>query len=230
MGGGSVTGGRISGIAAPKLKKLQLELGGKNAAIVFDDCYLDETVQGVAMSEFLNTGQVCCSGSRLLVQKSFAEKFIAKLKAHVENVLIPGMGDPTKPTTVLGPLTSSAHLEKVKGYLELAKQEGGRVICGGKYGREVGRRLGAGFETEEEAIRIANQTEYGLAASIWTSDIRRGQRVAREMEAGSVWINCYLHMDGRMPFGGFKNSGIQREGGLHSIDFFSEIKSIVSKL
>merc|ERR1712013_272785 len=139
------------------------------------------------------------------------------------------------------------------------------LICGGKYGREVGRRLGAGlengnwfeptivlglddkcrcateeifgpiltvhtFETEEEAIRIANQTEYGLAASIWTSDIRRGQRVAREMEAGSVWINCYLHMDRRMPFGGFKNSGIQREGGLHSIDFFSEIKSIVSKL
>jgi len=263
--GGSVTGGRISAIAAPKLKKLQLELGGKNAAIVFDDCYLDETVQGVAMSEFLNTGQVCCSGSRLLVQDTIADKFIAKLKAHVENVLIPGIGDPTKPETLLGPLTSAAHLEKVRGYLELAKQEGGRIICGGKYGREVGRRLGGKlekgnwfeptivlglddkcrcateeifgpiltvhtFKTEEEAIRIANQTDYGLAASIWTSDIRRGQRVAREMEAGSVWINCYLHMDARMPFGGFKNSGVQREGGLHSIDFFSEIKSVVSKL
>eukprot|EP01084_Bolivina_argentea_P303424 523857_1 len=263
--GGSVTGSRISSIAAPKLKKLQLELGGKNAAIVFNDCYLDETVQGIAMSEFLNTGQVCCSGSRLLVQKGISDRFISKLKQHVEQVFIPGIGDPMSEKTMQGPLISKTHFKKVKSYLDLAIQEGGTIICGGKYGEQVSQRLPSKFrdgnwfeptiitglddkcrcameeifgpiltvhtfETEEEAIRIANQVDYGLAASIWTSDIRRGQRVAREMEAGSVWINCYLYADGRMPFGGFKNSGVQREGGIHSIDFFTEIKSIVSKL
>lgn len=263
--GGSVTGSRISKIAAPKLKKLQLELGGKNPAIVFNDCYLDETVQGIAMSEFLNTGQVCCSGSRLLVQSGIAKEFIEKLKKHVETVMIPAIGDPMSGNTMLGPLASRGHFDKVVGYLALAKREGGTVICGGKYGKEVAKRLPSKFadgnwfeptivtglddksrtcmeeifgpiltvhtfETEEEALRIANQVDYGLAASVWTSDIRRGQRVARELEAGSVWINCYLYQDGRMPFGGFKNSGVQREGGRHSIDFFTEIKSITSKL
>jgi aminomuconate-semialdehyde/2-hydroxymuconate-6-semialdehyde dehydrogenase len=263
--GGSVTGSRISSIAAPKLKKLQLELGGKNAAIVFNDCYLDETVQGIAVSEFLNTGQVCCSGSRLLIQKGISDRFIEKLKQHVNDVYIPAIGDPLSEKTMMGPLVSTTHFKKVKKYLDLAIQEGGSIICGGKYGRDIGNKLSSSlmngnwfeptivvglddkcrcameeifgpiltvhtFETEEEAIAIANQVDYGLAASVWTSDIRRGQRVARELEAGSVWINCYLYGDNRMPFGGFKNSGVQREGGKHSIDFFTEIKSIVSKL
>ena len=143
--GGSVTGGRISSIAAPKLKKLQLELGGKNPAIVFNDCYLDETVQGIAMSEFLNTGQVCCSGSRLLVQRGVADEFVTKLKEHVQNVMIPAIGDPLSTKTMLGPLASRGHFDKVVGYLNLAIKEGGKIICGGKYGKEVAKRLPSQF-------------------------------------------------------------------------------------
>ena len=263
--GGSVTGRRISGIAAPKLKKLQLELGGKNAAIVFDDCYFDETVAGIAMAAFLNTGQVCCSGSRLLIQRGIANKFIPKLKEFVVNNYSKNIGDPLNHNTVLGPLVSKTHFQKVLRYLELAKKEGGRFICGGRYGKELGKKIGNKFvngnwfeptivvgldskcrcameeifgpiltvhvfDTEEEALKIANQVEYGLAANVWTSDIRRGQRVARELEAGSIWINCYLYQDSRQAFGGFKSSGVQRENGKHSIEFFTEIKSITSKL
>ena len=259
--GGTVTGSRISSIAAPKLKKLQLELGGKNAAIVFNDCYLDETVAGVASASFFNTGQVCCSGSRILIQKNIANKFINKLKEYVSKNLTPNIGNPLDPKTVLGPLVSSQHLKKVRSYLELAKKEGGKIILGGRSGKELTvnlpKELRNGnffeptivtglddkcrcameeifgpiatvhvFDTEEDAIRIANQVNYGLAASIWTSDIRRGQRVARDLEAGSVWINCYLYQDDRMPFGGFKDSGVLREGGRHSIDFYTEIKSV----
>jgi len=265
--GGSATGRLISSIAAPKLKKLQLELGGKNAAIVFNDCYFDETVAGIAMAAFVNTGQVCCSGSRLLVQREISGRFIEKLKDYVVENYSKNVGDPLSTKTMLGPLVSSNHFKKVKSYLELAKREGGRFICGGRYGKELGQKMGDGnkyvngawfeptivigldnkcrcameeifgpiltvhiFDTEEEALKIANQVDYGLAGSIWTSDIRRGQRVARELEAGSVWINCYLYQDSRMAFGGFKNSGVQRENGRHSIEFFTEIKSITSKL
>eukprot|EP01084_Bolivina_argentea_P126965 224658_1 len=263
--GGSVTGSRISGIAAPQLKKLQLELGGKNSSIVFNDCYLDETVAGVAFCEFLNTGQVCCSGSRLLVQRGIADTFVDKLVKHVQQVWIPNIGDPLKKSTMMGPLSSAGHFKKVQSYFELVKAEGGRIVCGGKYGKDVGRRIGGKFvdgnwfeptivmglkhdsrcateeifgpiltvhvfDTEEEAIRIANEVEYGLAGSVWTADIKRGNRVARELEAGTVWVNCYMSADFRMPFGGFKNSGVQREGGVHSINFYTEIKSIVSKL
>jgi len=263
--GGSVTGSRISGIAAPMLKKLQLELGGKNATIVFKDCYMDETVEGVAFAAFLNTGQVCCSGSRLLVHRSIADQFVERLKEFVEKQYTQNIGDPLNAQTMLGPLVSTTQFEKVKGYLKLAQQEGGKIILGGRCGREVGQRIGSKFvngnwfeptivtglsdkcrcameeifgpiltvhtfDTEEEAIRIANQVRYGLAANVWTSDIRRGQRVARKLEAGSVWINSYLSGDSRMPFGGFKDSGVQRENGVHSINFFTEIKSIVSKL
>mmetsp|Transcript_32008 Transcript_32008/g.51748 ORF Transcript_32008/g.51748 Transcript_32008/m.51748 type:complete len:490 (+) Transcript_32008:1210-2679(+) len=263
--GGSVTGSRISSLAAPRLKKLQLELGGKNAAIVFDDCYFDETVDGIARAAFFNTGQVCCSGSRLLVQRGVADKFVRRLKEYARTAYVPTIGDPLKPGTLVGPLVSRQHLDKVASYLQLCKEEGGTVIFGGAYGEKVASRLGAQyqqgcffeptivtglshtsrcateeifgpiltvhvFDNEDEAIAIANQVNYGLAASIWTSDIRRGQRVARELEAGSVWINCYLYADGRMAFGGFKNSGVQRENGRHSIDFFTEIKSITSKL
>eukprot|EP00484_Ammonia_sp_Unknown_P029090 CAMPEP_0197049408 /NCGR_PEP_ID=MMETSP1384-20130603/24558_1 /TAXON_ID=29189 /ORGANISM="Ammonia sp." /LENGTH=486 /DNA_ID=CAMNT_0042481675 /DNA_START=92 /DNA_END=1552 /DNA_ORIENTATION=+ len=260
--GGSMTGMRISGIAAPKLKKLQLELGGKNACIVFDDCYFEETVAGAAMAAFFNTGQVCCSGSRLLVQRGIADKFVESLKRFVMENYTKKIGDPLDSNTMLGPLVSRGHFQKVKSYLELAKREGGRFVMGGKHGSEVmGGRFREGywveptivmglddkcrcameeifgpvvtvhvFDTEEEALRIANQVDYGLAASVWSSDARRGQRVARELEAGSVWINCYIYQDGRMPFGGFKNSGVQRENGRHSIDFFTEMKSITSKL
>jgi len=263
--GGSVTGSRISGIAAPKLKKLQLELGGKNASIVFGDCYLEETVQGVALAAFLNTGQVCCSGSRLLIQRDIAKDFVERLCRFVAEHYTKNIGDPLAAETMLGPLVSRTHFEKVTGYLRVAEQEGGTVVLGGESGPTVGRRVGSSFadgnwveptiitgladdcrcameemfgpiltvhtfETEEEALRMANQVRYGLAASVWTSDIRRGQRVARQLEAGSVWINCYVHGDSRMPFGGFKDSGVQRENGIHSINFFTEIKSIVSKL
>eukprot|EP01083_Nonionella_stella_P291333 991351_1 len=242
--GGSVTGARISSIAAPKLKKLQLELGGKNPAIVFDDCYFDETVREVAMSVFLNTGQVCCSTSRLLIQKGIYNKFVNALKEFVINEYIANIGSPLNMNTMIGPLVSKQHLEKVKYYLDLAQREGGNIICGGKFAKDVSCKLASKysdgnwfeptiitglnskcrcaleeifgpilsvhiFESEEEAVGMANEVEYGLSATVWTKDIRRGQRIARQIEAGSVWINCYLHMDFRMPFGGFKNSGIQ---------------------
>eukprot|EP00486_Rosalina_sp_Unknown_P005225 CAMPEP_0201570284 /NCGR_PEP_ID=MMETSP0190_2-20130828/12471_1 /ASSEMBLY_ACC=CAM_ASM_000263 /TAXON_ID=37353 /ORGANISM="Rosalina sp." /LENGTH=377 /DNA_ID=CAMNT_0047993669 /DNA_START=246 /DNA_END=1376 /DNA_ORIENTATION=- len=222
--GGSVTGSRISSIAAPKLKKLQLELGGKNASIVFNDCYFDETIEGIAFAAFCNTGQVCCSGSRLLIQRDVAKTFLPKLKDYVTSTYSKNVGDPLNPNTMLGPLVSKTHFKKVKGYLELAQKEGGRFLCGGRYGKELGKYIGSNnkfidgcwfeptivvgldnkcrcameeifgpiltvhlFDTEEEALQIANQVEYGLAANLWTSDIRRGQRVARELEAGSVW-------------------------------------------
>jgi len=264
--GGSLTGSRISAVAAPMLKKLQLELGGKNPSIVFDDCYLDETAEGIAEAAFYNTGQVCCGGSKLLVQRGIAETLIQKLKSFVREKYSEKIGDPRDPKAVLGPLVSRVQFDKVCSFLKLARQEGGRIVLGGECGETVGRRIGDEFrigfwveptivvgldatesecamqemfgpiltvhtfETEEEALRIANSVRYGLAASVWTRNGRRGQRMARELEAGSVWINCYEYSDGRMPFGGFKDSGLYRENGMHSIEFFSEIKSIVSKL
>ena len=215
----------------------------------------------MALAAFLNTGQVCCSGSRLLVHKSIANEFVEKLKKFVAAQYTKNIGDPLSEQTMLGPLVSSTHFKKVKGYLKVAQQEGGTVVLGGQCGEAVGRRIGSRFvngnwfeptiitgladdcrcameeifgpiltvhtfENEEEALRMANQVRYGLAASVWTSDIRRGQRVARQLEAGSVWINCYLAGDSRMPFGGFKDSGVQRENGVHSINFFSEIKAV----
>jgi aminomuconate-semialdehyde/2-hydroxymuconate-6-semialdehyde dehydrogenase len=262
--GGSVTGRLVSAIAAPKLKKLQLELGGKNASIVFEDCYFDETVAGVATAGFMNTGQVCCSGSRVLIQRSIFKKFVSALKEHVSQTWSKNIGSPLAPGTQMGPLVSKQHFEKVQRYFELAKREGGEVILGGRAG---GKALGLPaelsdgyffeptivvglsddcrcameeifgpiitvhpFDTQDDAIRIANQVEYGLAACVWTSDIRRGQTVARVLDSGTVWINCYLNADPRQPFGGFKNSGVNRENGLHSIRFYSELKAIVSKL
>ena len=223
-------------------------------------------MEGVAEAAFYNTGQVCCGGSKLLVQKGVAERFVSKLKQFVREKYSRKMGDPRDAQSVVGPLVSRVQLDKVCRFLRVAREEGGRVVLGGECGAAVGRRMGGAFaegywveptivlgldaaesecamhemfgpiltvhtfETEAQALRIANSVRYGLAASVWTRDGRRGHRMARELEAGSVWINCYEYSDARMPFGGFKDSGLHRENGMHSIDFFSEIKSIVSKL
>ena len=248
------------------MKKLQLELGGKNPCIVFSDCYLDETVEGAGFTQMWNTGQVCCSGSRLIVEKKIANKFIDKLKTHLKQAYTSNINNPLLETTMLGPLSSKGHFNKVKGYIDLLEKEGGKIILGGGYqgkpGFECNKKFANTqfsngywveptivlnldentrcvkeeifgpivsvhtFETEEEAIKMANNTTYGLSATVWTSDIRKGQRVARQLEAGSIWINCFGVQDHRQAFGGYKKSGVQRENGIHSINFYSEIKSV----
>ncbi len=251
--GGTVTGAVVAAAAAPSFKKISLELGGKNSSIVFADCDLEATIPGVVRAGFMNQGQVCLSGSRILVEESLYEEFRDRLVAAVEAMVI---GDPTDESTELGALISAAHLAKVSGYIDLARQEGGTILTGGEvpaHAATADSAFAAGywlrpavieglstdsrcsteeifgpvvtlhpFASEEEAVTIANNTEHGLAGSVWTSDLERGARVAAALETGMVWVNCWLHRDLRVPFGGVKSSGVGREGGMRSLAFFSE--------
>ena len=236
-------------------KKLSLELGGKNASIVFDDCDMEKTVEGVTRAAFLNQGQVCLCGSRILVQSGIYEEFVEAFVNSVESMKI---GDPSDESTQLGALISADHLAKVESYVELAKEEGGEILTGGypclpkefEHGNWLAPTVISGvatdarctteeifgpvvtihrFESEEEAIAIANNTRYGLAGSVWTSDLERGQRVAENIDTGMVWVNTWLHRDLRVPFGGVKDSGVGREGGRWSLGFFSEPMNICLK-
>jgi len=264
--GGCVTGQRICTLAGSTMKKLQMELGGKNPAIVFKDCDWDKTVEGVAFAGLFNTGQVCTAMSRVFVEESIFQKFTQALTKYVQKTYIDSkrIGDPSDAKTLMGPLVSHQHRLKVEKYVELAKKEGGKIILGGQQPSEqmLGSTLIKGafylptividldpltskcateeifgpvitlhsFRTEEEAIKYANIVEYGLAASVWTQDIQKAYRVAREIETGTVWINCWEAYIFGQAFGGVKGSGLGREGGKHSLDFFSEIKPIVCKL
>jgi len=255
--GESSTGAAIMRAVAPTVKPVSFELGGKNAAIVFADCEFDETINGLADAVFMNTGQVCLCAERVYVERSLFDRFVAALKQKAESLKL---GWPTDEGTTTGPLISKEHRTKVMSYYQLAREEGARVITGGgipKFGD--GRDNGfyveptiftglpesarcvkeeifgpvchvAPFEAEEEAIAKANDTKYGLAASVWTTNLNRGHRVAEKLRAGITWVNCWFLRDLRTPFGGVGLSGIGREGGLHSLNFYSELNNICVKL
>ena len=254
--GGTQTGAYIAKTAAPMFKKLSLELGGKNPNIIFADCDFDEMLKTTVRSSFANQGQICLCGSRILIEKSIYQKFklafIEKLKRHKVSF-------PTDPESRMGAVVSKGHMQKVLSCIELAKKEGGEVIFGGNqikmsapydngfyieptvieglpYNCKTNQEEIFGpvvtimpFETEEEAIQIANSTEYGLATTIWTNDLKRAHRVADTVHAGIIWINAWLIRDLRTPFGGVKSSGVGREGGWEALRFFTEPKNIFIK-
>jgi len=255
--GGTATGKRVAETAAPHFKKLSLELGGKNPTLVFADCDFEAALKGALKAGFLNQGQVCLCGSRILIEKPLYRRFVDALVERVRRMKV---GDPADPPTDLGALISPAHREKVEGYLELARAEGGRFLCGG--GRpQLPAPFDAGaflepavveglspasrtaceeifgpvvtvhpFADEDEALQLANGVRYGLSASLWTSDLARAHRLAANLECGMVWVNCWLLRDLRVPFGGMKASGVGREGGRHSLDFFSDSKNVCIRL
>ena len=253
--GGTSTGEKVAASAAPMFKKISLELGGKNASIVFADCNMESTVEGVVRSGFLNQGQVCLCGSRILVEDGIYDEFERRFVESVEKMTI---GDPLDESSDLGALISPEHLEKVRSYIDLAKEEGGTILTGGTPclpsrfdgGNWISPTVIGGldydsrcateeifgpvvslhrFDSEEEAIEIANCTRYGLAGSVWTEDLEKGKRVSERIDSGMIWINTWLHRDLRVPFGGVKDSGVGREGGRWSLGFFSEAMNICVK-
>ena len=251
--GGTATGIEIARHAAPALKKLSLELGGKNPTIVFDDCDFASTVKTAVKAAFANQGQICLCGSRILVQNSIYKRF---QEAFLEEAKKLRVGDPLDPTTTTGSLVSKEHFDKVMRCIETAREEGARITLGGAavnpegpcaHGYFIEPTVIEGldafsttnqreifgpvtsliqFSTEEEAIQFANATPYGLSASVWTSSLNRAHRVAQALESGIVWINCWLLRDLTTPFGGVKQSGIGREGGMESLEFFTEPKTV----
>ncbi|MFT4979695.1 MAG: aminomuconate-semialdehyde/2-hydroxymuconate-6-semialdehyde dehydrogenase [Myxococcota bacterium] len=250
--GGTATGRLVARDAAPMFKKLSLELGGKNATIVFDDCDLERTVAGVVRASFLNQGQICLCGSRVLVQRSIYDRFVP---AFIEAVQALKVGPPSEPDSYLGALISTAHRDKVEGYLALAREEGGTIACGGERpplpgafltpavvtGLDTTARTACeeifgpvvtvhAFDDEADAIEQANGVRYGLAASVWTENLRRAHRVSASLDTGMVWVNCWLLRDLRVPFGGVKDSGGGGGGGRHSLEFFSEAQNICIQL
>jgi aminomuconate-semialdehyde/2-hydroxymuconate-6-semialdehyde dehydrogenase len=242
---------------APSVKPVSFELGGKNAAIIFADCDFEETVKGLSEAVFLNTGQVCLCVERIYVERSIFERFVNALKQKAESLRL---GSPMEESTDLGPLISAQHRDKVLSYYKLAREEGATVVAGGgvpelgnpldqgfyiqptiytglaESARCVKEEIFgpvchiAPFEEDEEAVAMANDTKYGLAASIWTTNLKRGHRVAQKMNVGITWVNCWFLRDLRTPFGGVGLSGIGREGGVHSLNFFSELNNICVRL
>ncbi len=255
--GGTTTGKQIAATAAPMFKKLSLELGGKNPNIIFADCDFEQAVSTSVLSSFSNQGEICLCGSRILVERKIYDRFVA---AFVEKTKSLTVGDPQDEKTKVGAINSAAHFQKILNYIELAKTEGGEIVCGGKAIKISGRCengyfieptviLGLSntyktnqeeifgpvvsimpFDTEEEAIAQANGTLYGLAATIWTDNLKQAHRVAGNLKTGIVWINCWLLRDLRTPFGGTKQSGVGREGGWEALRFFTEPKNICVKL
>jgi aminomuconate-semialdehyde/2-hydroxymuconate-6-semialdehyde dehydrogenase len=254
--GGTNTGKKIAAVAAPAFKKLSLELGGKNPNIIFDDCDFDEMMIHTLRSSFSNNGQICLCGSRILVQRGIYDKFKDEFVKRVQFMKV---GSPFNSVSDLGAVVSKEHKEKVLAYIALAEMEGGKILCGGKPAELKGELANGyylkptvieglpnscrtnqeeifgpvvtiqAFDTEEEAIALANDTEYGLAATVWTKDINRTQRLAQQLQTGIVWINCWMVRDLRTPFGGMKNSGVGREGGLEAMRFFTEPKNVCIK-
>ncbi|NBW82435.1 aldehyde dehydrogenase [bacterium] len=251
--GGTLTGQHIARTAAPMFKKLSLELGGKNPNIIFADADIPAALQTTLRSSFLNQGEICLCGSRIYVEKSVYPKFVEELVKLTGKFSV---GDPSHPDTRMGALVSKAHLEKVDSYVKIAVADGGRVLCGGKRAslkapfasghfyeptilvdvphdsRAIQDEIFGpvvtitAFENEAEALRLANQPQYGLAASLWTENLSRAHRVASGIEAGIVWVNGWMLRDLRVPFGGVKASGVGREGGDWSYDFYTETKDI----
>lgn len=255
--GSTATGRVIMKNGADSLKKVSFELGGKAANIVFEDADLDKAIPVSIHAAFMNSGQICLAGSRILVQRSIFDEFLKRFKEAAMELKV---GDPQDQDTKMGPVVSEEHYKKVTGYLEVAKEEGATLICGGKR-PELPEYLKDGyyleptvyvtgnskaricqeeifgpivtiipFDTEEEALKIANDTEYGLNGVVWTENLQRAHRISHHVRAGTIWVNCWFIRDLRAPFGGFKKSGIGREGGQHSMEFFTEAKNICISL
>jgi len=255
--GGTATGKHIASVAAPMFKKLSLELGGKNPNIIFEDCDFDEALKTTMLSSFANQGQICLCGSRIFVQRSIYEKFRDAFVEKTNNLKV---GNPKDEDTNLGAIVSKEHKDKVLSYIELAKEEGGTVLSGGVEVKLDGDLSGGyylrptiieglsyscrtnqeeifgpvvtimPFDTEEEVLSYANSTQYGLAATVWTQDVTRANRVASRLESGIVWVNCWLVRDLRTPFGGVKSSGVGREGGFNALNFFTEPTNVCIKM
>lgn len=255
---GSTRAGKdIAAIAAPMFKKISLELGGKNPNIIFADCNWDKMMHTTIQSSFANQGQICLCGSRILVERNIYDKFKAEFVARVAKLQ---PGDPLDADSKQGAVVSKLHYEKVLRCIELAKEEGGTILLGGNAVNPAGRcqkgyfiaptiieGLGPhtrtnmeeifgpvvtlqAFDTEAEAVQLANTSDYGLAATIWTENVTRANRVASMVQSGIIWINCWLLRDLRTPFGGFKNSGVGREGGWEAMRFFTEPKNVCTDL
>lgn len=250
--GGTKTGEHIARTAAPMFKKLSLELGGKNPNLIFADCDYEKMLAVTVKSSFANQGQICLCGSRIYVEASIAEKFKKDFVAKISALKI---GNPFDADTAIGALVSKEHLEKVESYIEIAKNEGGQVLFGGERvtvkGHENGYYLQPTvievqdnscriqqeevfgpvvtimtFETEDEALQLANDVTYGLSATVWTNNLNRTMRLSKKLEAGIVWVNTWLNRDLRTPFGGMKASGVGREGGFEALRFFTEPKNV----
>ena len=255
--GETSTGEAIMAAAAKGVRPVSFELGGKNAAIVFADCDFEKAIAGVTRSAFENCGQVCLGTERVYVQRPIFDKFVAALKLKAETLKV---GPPNEPGVGLGPLISAEHKQKVTSYYAKAVAEGATVVTGGgspkmadefKDGHWVQPTIWTGlpetatvireeifgpcchiapFDTEEEAIELANNTTYGLATSVWTENLGRAHRMAEAIEVGICWINSWFLRDLRTPFGGAKGSGIGREGGVHSLEFYTELRNVCVKL
>lgn len=252
--GETTTGKAVMKAASGSLKRLSFELGGKNPNIIFADADIDDAIDTTLRSSFANQGEVCLCGSRIYVERPLYESFVEKFADRASQMIV---GDPLDPKTNVGSLVSQEHLERVEGFVERAVKDGARIVLGGK--RPNGLTKGAfyeptiivdvpesceiiqqevfgpvvtisAFDTDDEVIARANDTHYGLSATIWTSNLKRAHRVAGELEAGIIWINSWFLRDLRTPFGGMKQSGIGREGGVHSFEFYSELKNVCVKL
>lgn len=254
--GGTQTAKSIIRASAENFKKLSLELGGKNPNIIFNDADLEECITTTVRSSFLNQGEICLCGSRIFVQEDIYEKFLTGFIEQTKKLVI---GNPLDKNTNIGALVSEAHLNKVLYYINLAKEEGGKIILGGnrpkmennlKDGYFLEPTIITGlnsncrvmqeeifgpvvtvssFKDEKEVIKEANNSQYGLSATIWTKDLKKAHSVAQALDTGTVWVNTWMMRDLRVPFGGVKASGIGREGGNHSIDFYTEVKNICIK-
>lgn len=255
--GGTATGKKIAATAAPMFKKLSLELGGKNPNIIFADCDFENAVSTSIHSSFSNQGEICLCGSRIFVERPLYERFLTEFTARTRALVV---GDPLDEKTKVGAIVSEAHMSKILSYIELAKKEGGTIVLGGKQVTGTGRCANGyfieptiitglehlcrtnqeeifgpvvtimPFDTEEEVLEYANSTTYGLAATIWTENLKRAHRVAAQVKSGIIWVNCWLFRDLRTPFGGMKQSGVGREGGFEALKFFTEEKNVCIKL
>ena len=252
--GGTETGREVAKSASSGFKKLSLELGGKNATIIRDDVDIESMLPGIVRASFLNQGQVCLCGSRILIHEAIYDTFVDAFLNAVSDMIV---GDPADEETELGALISAAHRDKIMSYIDLAEEEGGVILCGGGPPVGIPEAFENGFwisptvidglspdsrcATEEifgpvvtlhpfsddaEAIEIANMTDYGLAGSIWTKDSETGAKIAEEIDSGMIWVNCWLHRDLRVPFGGVKESGMGREGSRYGLDDYLIIKYI----
>ena len=256
--GSTRAGGEIATAAAPMFKRVSLEMGGKNANIVFAHVDLDQALAGSVQAAFANQGQVCLCGSRLFVERIVYDAFLTRFVKKARALRV---GDPLEEPTDQGAMVSNAQLEKTESYVNLAREEGGEILCGGKRPDPPNERCAGGyffeptvitnlgvdcrtnqeeifgpvvavipFDNEQQVVEWANSTSYGLAASIWTNDLNKAHRVAERLQAGTVWINCWLLRDLRVPFGGVKQSGLGREGGDEALRFFTEPKNVCMKV
>jgi len=253
--GGTATGAHIAKVASPMFKKLSLELGGKNPNIIFADCDYDDMLDTTVRSSFANQGQICLCGSRIFIEASIYEKFKTDFVARIKALKV---GHPSEKSTNIGALVSKPHLEKVKEYIQIAKNENGTVLCGGNEvsikGYENGYYLEPTvievpndecrvnqeeifgpvvtimpFNREDDVLQMANKVKYGLSATLWTNDLKRTMRMSNQLQAGIVWVNTWMMRDLRTPFGGVKASGVGREGGFEALRFFTEAKNVCIK-